>query len=53
MTLENYTFSNKPADRCAIWQYLQGWSSIRCLPWAVPTAIEFVPFGDEIGWIEF
>ena len=28
---------------------LQGWSSIRSLPWAVPTAIEFVPFGDEIG----
>src|SRR6185295_10106321 len=28
---------------------LQGWSSIRSLPGAVPPAIEFVPFGDEIG----
>jgi hypothetical protein len=24
MTLENCTFSNKPADRCAIWQYFPG-----------------------------
>jgi hypothetical protein len=30
-------------------QPLQGWWSIQSLPCAVPTAIEFVPFGDEIG----
>jgi hypothetical protein len=32
---------------------LQGWSDGVAIRWAVPTAIEFVPFGDEIGWIEF
>jgi hypothetical protein len=30
-------------------QPLQGWSSIRSLPGAMPPAIEFVPFADEIG----
>ena len=30
-------------------QPLQGCPTIRSLPGAVPPAIEFVPFGDEIG----
>ena len=32
-----------------VMQPLQGWSHGCCAPGAVPPAIEFVPFGDEIG----